>query len=240
MKAFQHKPNLKRTAVLLFGIMMSCATVKAQDTPCLPSHGETNNQPAWCGIEQVIALAEGVNWVSFYVETNLDDLKAALVAALPSNSQIKISSQTQSIKYNRGRWVGQLSALDLSSMYKIEIPNDCEISLEGMVIDPTDHPVTIDGAASWIAYPLTEEMTVANCFAGFAVNNDQVKSQTQLVKYNRGRWAGQLTTLVPGQGYIYTSGSDQPRTFVFPTSAKTAPKSVNPAITPTVLRKRTK
>ena len=51
MKAFQHKPNLKHTAVLLFGIMMSCATVKAQDIPCLPSSfGETESQSAWCGI----------------------------------------------------------------------------------------------------------------------------------------------------------------------------------------------
>ncbi len=51
MKAFQHKSNLKHTAVLLFGIMMSCATVKAQDIPCLPSSfGETDSQSAWCGI----------------------------------------------------------------------------------------------------------------------------------------------------------------------------------------------
>ena len=51
MKAFQHKSNLKHTAVLLFGIMMSCATVKAQDVPCLPSSfGETESQSAWCGI----------------------------------------------------------------------------------------------------------------------------------------------------------------------------------------------
>ena len=51
MKAFQHKSNLKHTAVLLFGIMMSCATVKAQDVPCLPSSfGETDSQSAWCGI----------------------------------------------------------------------------------------------------------------------------------------------------------------------------------------------
>lgn len=51
MKAFQHKSNLKHTAVLLFGIMMSCATVKAQDIPCLPSSfGETESQSAWCGI----------------------------------------------------------------------------------------------------------------------------------------------------------------------------------------------
>ena len=60
-------------------------------------------------LPQVIALAAGTNWVSFNVETNLNDLKAALVEAAPGTS-ITIKGQTQNATYNpnNGRWTGQL------------------------------------------------------------------------------------------------------------------------------------
>ena len=221
MKAFQYKPNLKRTAVLLFGIMMSCATVKAQDTPCLPSHGETNNQPAWCGIEQVIALAEGANWVSFYVDITLDELKAALAAASPDAS-IKISGQNSSTTYvpRTHRWSGNLQ-WDLAQMYKIRVADACEISLEGMPIDPAEHPVTIVNGANYIAFTLTENMSLTDAFAGFAVNGDKILSQNSTATYNRNRWHGSgLTNLELGKGYIYKSNVQGDRTLVFPTNAK--------------------
>jgi hypothetical protein len=94
-------------------------------------------------LTQTIALASGTNWVSFYVETNLNDLKAALVAT--GNTTITIQGQTQNATYNpsNGRWTGQLRALDLSQMYMIKLTEPCEITLEGMLVDPSMHPVTI-------------------------------------------------------------------------------------------------
>ena len=178
----------------------------------------TLEQPAT--VTQTIALASGTTWVSFNVEITLDELKAALVEALPGTTII-IKSATQQAKYNGSRWTGQLRALDLSQMYKISVIMDCEITLEGMPVDPSGHPVSINPGANWIAYPLTVSSTPASLFTGFAVPNDVVKSQTQQKKYNaNGRWTGQLNTLEPGHGYVYTSASTDSRTFVFPTGNK--------------------
>ena len=108
-------------------------------------------------------------------------------------------------------------------MYMILVPFDCEIWLEGMPIDPADHPVTICNAYNWIGYPLSENMSLTNAFAGFATINDEIISQTGNAKYTRGRWqGGSLTTLEPGKGYIYNSTSTEERIFVFPTSDKAA------------------
>ncbi|MBO7618114.1 MAG: hypothetical protein J6T22_13025, partial [Bacteroidales bacterium] len=161
-------------------------------------------------------LAAGTNWVSFNVETNLDDLKAALVAT--GNTAITIQGQTQNTTYNpnNGRWTGQLRTLDLSQMYIIELGTDCEITLEGMPIDPSMYPATIEPGANYIAYPLNTIMTVTNAFAGFGVPNDQVQSQEQNANYNGTRWTGQLRNLEPGKGYIYNSASTETRTFTFP------------------------
>ena len=167
-------------------------------------------------VTQTTALSSGANWFSSYVEITLDDLKAALVAT--GNTEITISSQNQNTTYNpnNGRWIGQLRTLDLSKMYIIKVADACEITLEGMPVDPSMHPVTIAPGVNWIAYPFNTNMTVTSAFAGFAVTNDKVQSQLQNANYNGTRWTGQLRNLEPGQGYIYNSASTETRTFTFP------------------------
>jgi hypothetical protein len=105
-------------------------------------------------------------------------------------------------------------------MYKIDVPTDCEISLEGMPIDPTILTLTISEGANYMAFPYSQSMPVANLFGTFPANQDQVKSKTQNTKYNHGRWTGSLNTLEPGKGYIYVSEDANDRVFTFPTNTK--------------------
>ena len=169
--------------------------------------------------EQSIVLLLGANWVSFNVEITLDDLKAALVETLPG-TEITIQGQNNNVKYNpnTGRWTGRLTELDLSKMYKIAVAADCEVTLEGAPITPSAHPAIIGSGANWIAFPMSESMTIANAFAGFAQSGDKIQSQTNNANYNGTRWTGQLNTLEPGKGYIYQSAVTEDRTLVFPTS----------------------
>jgi hypothetical protein len=167
---------------------------------------------------QTIALSAGTNWVSFNVETNLNDLKAALVAT--GNTAITIQGQSLNATYNpnNGRWTGQLRVLDLSQMYKIKVADACEITLEGTPVDPSMYPVTIAPGVNYIAYPFNTNMTVTDAFAGFGVNGDVVQSQLQNANFNGSRWIGQLRNLEPGKGYIYKSASTETRVFNYPTS----------------------
>ena len=175
-------------------------------------------------VPQTIALVEGVNWISFNVEITLDDLKAALVEAVTGDIQIKGKNGSTTYTASTGNWRGQLSSLGMSQMYKVDVSSAGELVLEGMPVDPAEHPVTILGsangdAASWIAFPLNEAMSVTNAFAGFAaINQEQVKSKDASTTYNGTRWRGQLNNLEPGKGYIYISKSSEDRPFTFPTS----------------------
>ena len=174
-----------------------------------------------CGGTQTVALSAGTNWVSFNVETDLDDLKAALVNALSGTSNIAITIQgkSQNTKYTGGRWRGNLN-FDVTQMYMIDVSADCEITLEGAPINSSEHPVTIVNGANWIAYPLNVSMTQEQAFAGFnVVNGDVISAKGGNARYTGGRWRGTVT-LTPGQGYIYTSAATNNRTLVFPTSAK--------------------
>jgi hypothetical protein len=111
--------------------------------------------------------------------------------------------------------------MDVAQMYMIIINSDCEITLEGIQVDPAEHPVTITNGPNWIGFPFSESMTVAEAFAEFeAVLGDMIKSKEAYTTYNGTRWRGALTTLVPGQGYVFNSVASGERTLVFPTSAK--------------------
>ena len=173
------------------------------------------------GVTQTVTLSSGTNWFSTYVEITLDDLKAALETATP-NTAITVQSQTQNTSYNPNnhRWTGRLTALDLSKMYKITVAASCEITLTGSLINPANHPVTISTGSNWIAFPIDENMTPTEAFAGFAVNGDVLQSQTNNANYRNNRWVGQVNTLEPGKGYIYRSSESDNRTLVFPTNAK--------------------
>ena len=194
------------------------------DIPCLPSHGEVENINAWCNetFSQGIALAEGWNWFSTDVEISLDDLKTALLTALP-NTSVTIKSRTQSTKdiVRTHLWNGTLD-WDITKMYKIEVPSACEITLEGDPINPAEHPITIVSGPNWIGYPLIESMAVTEAFANFeAVTGDVLKSKSGSTRYRNGSWRPNgLTTLEPGQGYIFNSAATGNRTLVFPSSAK--------------------
>ena len=171
---------------------------------------------------QTMALSQGWNWFSTNVEITLDDLKAALLEALP-NTSITIKSRTQSIKYivRTHIWNGTLD-WDITRMYKIEVSSECEITLEGTPINPVEHPITIVSGTNWIGYPLAESMTVTEAMANFeAVTGDVIKSKTGSTRYNRGAWRPNgLTEFEPGQGYIYNSSSTDEKTLIFPAGTK--------------------
>lgn len=170
---------------------------------------------------QTIALASGVNWVSFYIDITLDNLKAVLADVTP-NSSITIKGKNTNTVYvpRTHKWNGTLD-WDVNQMYKIIITTDCEIALEGMLLDPAEHPITITNGVNWIGFPLNVSMTPTNAFAGFAVNGDIIKSKDNNSVYSRNKWSNGVSSLEPGQGYIYNSAATNDRTFVFPASAKT-------------------
>ena len=170
---------------------------------------------------QMATLSAGTNWLSFNVEITLEELKAALIEALPGTS-ITIKSRTQNIAYNPNthRWMGTLNSLDLTQTYMVSVSTDCEIMLTGSPINFTEYSITISNGANWIAFPFTESMSVSEAFAGFAINGDVIKSRSTNSSYINGQWRGGLNNLEPGQGYIYKSNATEDRIFTFPVSAK--------------------
>ena len=166
-------------------------------------------------VDQTVALSSGYNWFSANVEITLEDLQAALVAALPGTT-ITINSQGDgSTTYNGVRWRGTLTSLDLSQMYMINVTANSEISLEGTLLNPAEHPATIHPDFNWMAFPLRQSMTLTEAFTGFVVNGDMVTSQDEGSSTYTNRWRGSLNALEPGKGYMYKSSVSEDRVLSF-------------------------
>ena len=175
---------------------------------------------------QTIALVAGWNYVSFNLEITMADLQAALQAAYPDAAANALTIKSKGdgqTAYNpfAHRWIGSLTTLDLSQMYKVKVPTAGEIEVQGSPIDPAAHPATIKNGANWIAFPLDTNMTVTEAFAGFPTNGDIIKIKDGgQAQWNQmaNRWIGTLTTLVPGKGYIYNSKASADKPFTFPSA----------------------
>ena len=164
-------------------------------------------------VEQKITLITGWNWVSFNVEITLNDLKTALVEAVPG-TYISIKSHNATTFYNNG-WKGTLSSLDVAEEYMINVAADCEITLKGLSVDPSEHPITIKCGSNWIAYPLNENKKLSNAFGSFPMEGDIVKSKDKTALYNNNTWKGNLMKLEPGNGYIYKTSVTTDRILTF-------------------------
>ena len=97
------------------------------------------------------------------------------------------------------------------------------MTLEGMPLNASEHPLSIVAGYSWMGYPLIATMSVAEALSGFnAVSGDKIMSQSGSTTSYSTRWRGQLSTFTPGKGYIFNSASPTVRTLVFPMGAKKA------------------
>ena len=167
-------------------------------------------------VDQSINLSAGWSWWSTNLDITLDQLKAAIAAAVGVNGTASIKSLDGAITYRNGQWRGTaVQTLDIRQMYEIQTGVSCEITLTGAPVNPVNYEITINHGANWIGYLHSMSMTLGEVFGTFPADGDIVKSSDKSSVYRNGQWRGQLTELEPGHGYIYESNVTGIRTFVY-------------------------
>ena len=172
---------------------------------------EINDYPA----EQTMELSANWNWFS----TNLEITLAELETALGANGMTIIAQDGGAITYNSSYgWGGDNMTLEVGKMYKIQVASACTLTLSGPVADPTTHPITLNPGSNWIGFVGTEAMSLDEAFSNFTPTNmDNIKTAAGSATYYQGRgWRGSISSLEPGQGYVYKSNANTIKTFYFP------------------------
>ena len=175
-----------------------------------------NFEPVSTPTGQTVTINKGWGWWSTYLNITLNDLETALGA-----NGLSITSQYNSYTGNySGTWMGGLQnyGINPSQMYKIQTSANTTFTVNGTVLDPTEVTITLNPNANWISFPLAQEMSLSEAFAGAnPVDGDMVGSyEDGFAQYYGNRWIGGLQTLESGQGYIYTSSASETKTFTYP------------------------
>ena len=173
-------------------------------------------------VTQQVTLSTGWNWFSSYIDPGdpivlLDMLKEAL-----DDNALEIQSYDDNTECMDGEWFGGLDdiGIDNAQTYMILAANDCTIEMEGLATDPANYPITLHRGWNWIGFPCAQEVSVADAFAGFEPEEgDVLQSYDNMTEFDGEDWWGELETLVPGQGLMYYSMSDEPKELVFQTGS---------------------
>ena len=221
---FVVSPNDGQTSSAIFTTTAPASIGETQNVPSvlLPLHDLLVDQDAFLNnsIVQTVELVSGWNWFSTYIEA--DDLLQQLEASLGENGLYIESSELLSTEYLDGEWLGDLEEVGITNeqMYLIQTSAACTIQLQGLKANPANHVINIHPEWNWVSYPCSEEMTIAEAFAGFVPEDgDRIENMEDYAEYLDGEWLG-LETLKPGQGFLYYSNSDVPKTLVFQTTHK--------------------
>ena len=180
------------------------------------------------------SLVEGWNWWSTFIEqegiNGLEMLENSLGA-----SGIRIQGKNASvdrIEYEGNvYWYGSLNSINNEQMYKIRTNSACSATVVGDAADLGDHPITINSGWNWIGFPSSQSLSVETAMSGFTPEaNDVIKgrggSTTYLSTGEYNLWYGTLTTLEPGQGYMYKSNSSSSKTLTFQSGRNGEAKAV--------------
>ena len=179
-------------------------------------------------MEQTLALGTGWNWASLYVKT--DNMDVETVLSNVSDATKIVKSQNSFAGCDEGTWYGKTFDLDNKSMYKIKMAKDKELNVIGKYGSKADRTITVTPGWNWIAYNNPQTASVADALAGMnPQDGDMIKGQSGFAIYDGYEWAGSLTALVPGQGYMLKSESSETRTFNYPASTLTTLTSVQAA-----------
>ena len=166
-------------------------------------------------IVQTMTLAAGWNLWSPNVDLSGTELLAQLKQALGTNG-IKIMAQNgKYLSYNTttGSWSGNLTTIQVGVGYKIEMSNTSEVTLTGPAVDPATHAVSIYHGNNWIGFFGSESVSLNQALSNFtATQGDKIMYNNRYATYNGSSWVGNLTQLVPGNGYIYKSNADSTQT----------------------------
>ena len=171
-------------------------------------------------VTETVTLTQGWSWWSTNLDITLEELEDAIATAVGTSGTATIKSKSGSITYANGQWRqsgATTMTLDLRQMYKIQTSTACQITLTGVPVDPAAYEITINPGNNWIGFPCGESMSVTEAFSGLnPVDGDMIKGMNGNARYSNGNWRSQgLSILEPGQGYIYQSNSNAPRTFTY-------------------------
>ncbi len=176
---------------------------KANRIGLLDYNGITEEDFLSDDITVTLAMAEGWNWVSHNMATNVDKSR------FTSYANIIRGLSSELFFDDILGWQGLLNHLKPANGYKVNMTQQADITLRGDLF-PSMQAVTVQKGWNWIGCPLPNATALDIALANYAATEgDVIVAQDAMATYTSGTWTGSLNTLQPGQAYMMQSGKAQ-------------------------------
>ena len=156
-------------------------------------------------IDLQLDLAEGWNWIS----SNLSDAKyrSATGFLSPVIDNVDAMDGTNNGLVNgEGGLSGTLTEIAPEESYKLKMNNSVTGEWNGIAYQPENTPLSLHKGWNWIGYVPVGEKTLSDALSKLSPSdNDVIKTQDEFAIYSGGLWKGTLTSMKPGEGYMYYS-----------------------------------
>ncbi|MBO4851671.1 MAG: lamin tail domain-containing protein [Prevotella sp.] len=143
-----------------------------------------------------LQLQSGWNWVShnLSIPVGVEEL---------SNQVQRVTSQTKEAIYDDVLGMaGSLKTMEAGSLYKVLMKTADTFT---STVEPckSDMPITLRPGWNWIGYPVDGAQPVTAALADYpADEGDQLMGQDGFAVYENGIWAGTLSSMETGKGYM--------------------------------------
>ncbi|MCR4613674.1 MAG: LamG domain-containing protein [Bacteroidaceae bacterium] len=175
-------------------------------------------------IEQQTELKAGWNWLSLYVTPK--DMTVPGVFEKIADDVLNVKSQHDGyLTYENNTWGGNLTdSLDNTQMYAVQLKSDRTLRVVGRRINPDSTLVTVEEGWNWIGYYGRQVSSLDNALAGLQPETgDILKGQSGVAYFDTYEWAGSLSMMQPGIGYMLKSNTSYDRQFSYPLSTVSTP-----------------
>ncbi len=169
-----------------------------------------------CGSVQLcINFGAGYTWFSVNIDPGSMALNT-LFDNLNACENDRIIGQQTFATYFGNQWVGSLSAISPTAMYKLKLCTSQNWSKVGTPVPIV--PISIGSGYPWIGYLPQSDLPINTALTGIVpapVLNDRFNAQTSFAVNNGSQWVGSLPTLQKGKGYVIHLAN--PSTLTYPT-----------------------
>ena len=161
---------------------------------------------------QTISLNKGWNWISTYLQVP-SSLQTAITAEQPwaEGDLIKNPATRQFCTYSEqtDNFVGTLNKLHFSHMYMVYNASANSMHIFGDELSQDSMQIVLRGDGHWSELPCLYEQVISlreamGDYYSYASPGDIIKSHNHFATFSTDkRWVGDLTSLTPGEGYLF-------------------------------------
>ena len=168
-------------------------------------------------------LSQGWNWFSINV-FDFDMTITNVLASLPAIQGNYVKNHTESSTYyDNDGWIGGLTDLNTTEMYKIKLRQQGQINHRGRPCDPANTAVEVSAGWNWIGYPAQRSVPLSDALSTLNIQDlDYIKDQVNSSTYYEGYgWFGDLVSIEPFGGYMLRAA--QQGTIIYPDPGQELP-----------------